>query len=79
MAWLAVDEDGTEWRFERKPKRRFWQNKYTKEKVGNGHWWATIVIGTFVDISNSEKLPKDSIAKLIGRELTWNDEPVKYE
>ena len=25
------------------------------------------------------KHPKGSIAKLIGRELTWNDEPVKLE
>ena len=25
------------------------------------------------------ELPKGCIAKLIGRELTWNDEPVKYE
>jgi len=24
-------------------------------------------------------LPKGTIKKLIGRELTWNDEPVKYE
>ena len=28
---------------------------------------------------NAVKLPKGSIKKLIGRELTWSDEPVKLE
>lgn len=29
------------------------------------------------DIGECVKLPKGSIKKLIGRELTWNDEPVE--
>lgn len=28
---------------------------------------------------NAVKLPKGSIKKLIGRELTWNDEPVELK
>ena len=29
--------------------------------------------------NNAVKLPKGSIKKLIGKELTWSDEPVKLE
>ena len=29
--------------------------------------------------SNAVELPKGSIKKLIGRELTWNDEPVELK
>ena len=29
--------------------------------------------------SNSIQLPQGSIKKLIGRELTWNDEPVELK
>ena len=30
-------------------------------------------------LDNAVELPKDSIKKLIGRELTWNDEPVELK
>ncbi len=55
MAWLAVDEDGTEVIYKREPVR----NELKR--------WAEYPYVT---------LPSGSIAKLIGRELTWEDEPV---
>lgn len=61
MAWVAVEKSGDEWVFEFMPIRL--------NKVGI---W---------DIKYSNinccELPKGSIAKLIGRELAWNDEPVE--
>ena len=33
----------------------------------------------WLDLKKGIKLPKGSIKKLIGRELNWNDEPVKLE
>lgn len=35
--------------------------------------WRIMVNGTFIE------LPKGSIKKLIGKELTWSDEPVKLK
>ena len=58
--WLAVDEAGSEWRYERKP--------YRDSDWCSGSW---IAKGT----SHSEKLPTGSIEELIGREMTWDDEP----
>ena len=79
MAYLCVDVDGTENKFIFKPQRLWCENKITKEKSG-GLWWGTRIFGTHIDTSNKgEKLPKGTIAKLIGRELTWSDEPVELE
>ena len=61
MAWVAVDLDGVECIFNECPVRK-------------GNCW-----DNFYEYSHDVgvKLPKGSIAKLIGRELTWNDEPVE--
>ncbi|MDE7431493.1 MAG: hypothetical protein K2N34_06235 [Lachnospiraceae bacterium] len=65
MAYLAVDADGTEWIFDKKKPTR---NDYPE------FWLA----GRFNGASDYYvQLPHGSIAKLIGRELTWNDEPVE--
>lgn len=63
MAWVAVDKDGTEKIF----------SDYCKPIRGYyiehlGKW---IGIGIVV--------PKGTIKKLIGRELTWEDEPVELK
>lgn len=48
-----------------------WIFEYEPERsVENGFWW---------DSNDSVELPKGSIKKLIGRELTWSDEPVELE
>lgn len=54
--WLAVDYNGVEKAFWRKPKRC--------EK--HGEWWG-----------DSMALPHGSIKKLIGRYLSFYDEPVE--
>lgn len=67
MAWLATDKNGEEYIYEEKPSR------------GYGCIWKA----TFYDGKdrNSDfiELPKGSIKKLIGKELSWNDEPVELK
>ena len=63
MAWVAVDKDGRECIFLGKPKR---------------------VYGFWVDANEDSEdtqitFPRGSIKKLIGRDLTWKDEPVKLK
>ena len=67
MAFVAVNDNGDEYIYEEMPERCFgWQ-------------W----IPTFCEyqdrIYDSIKLPHGSIKKLIGRELSWNDSPVKLK
>ena len=61
MAWVAVDSYNKEVIFLRKPVR---------------------VYGFWIDANEDSEdtqitFPKGSIKKLIGRELSWNDEPVE--
>lgn len=65
MAWVAVDKDRTETIFTDKPCRMY-------DDVEDCEYW-DITSGLF------EILPKGSIKKLIGRELTWKDEPVELK
>ena len=68
MAYVAVDKDSQEGIHQRKPTLGsgdgFWytMGKYTKRGEKYIHRIA---------------LPKGSIEKLIGRKLTWEDEPVE--
>lgn len=67
MAWVAVDNDKAEYVYDYKPIRNhylYWTEDYDKE--GD-------------PIGKSVELPKGTIKKLIGRELTWEDEPVELE
>lgn len=66
MAYLAVDKDGTEVIFDDKPVRG------TNNIKGNCNQWALNNITSKYII-----LPLGSIEKLIGRILTWDDEPVE--
>lgn len=61
MAFLAVDNDGSEFIYKKKPTRK--SNDSEDEFWYGGVGWFG--------------LPKGSILKLIGRELTWQDEPVE--
>ncbi len=65
MAWLVVERDKSEWIFKKKPFRN-----------GNDDYsyWGNI---DSCYNRNYMELPKGSIKKLIGKELTWNDEPVE--
>ena len=64
MAWIAVDEDGSEWVYECEPVR----NKYDR-----GIWVCEDMIDNLVLI------PKGTIKKLIGRDLTWDNEAVEIK
>ena len=67
MAWVAVDMFGCERVYEQKP-RRFVQSVW---------------VSTHNDYRNRfydfVELPNGSIKKLIGRELSWSDEPVELK
>ena len=63
MAWLAVDKNGCEWIFDDKP---------------------VIVYESYFDLprywyvySNKVLLPKGTIKRLIGRELSFYNDPVE--
>lgn len=60
MAYVAVDENETEWIYSEKPKR----------KEPAGRWF---IDDDFID------LPKGTIEKLIGKKLTWKDEPIELK
>ena len=61
--FLAVDKDGNEWKFDIKPIRH-------KDNVWD------VYEG---DYRNAEHLQYGLIEKLIGRKLTWQDEPVELK
>lgn len=63
MVYLCVDKDGTE-------------NIHSVEPYRDEIVWA---IPQWEEIAQVIELPKGSIEKLIGRELTWKDEPVMIE
>ena len=63
MAWLSVDKNGGEWIFDDKPDR------------GHESYFA---LPRFQYVgSNKVLLPKGTINRLIGRELSFYDEPVE--
>ena len=68
MAFVAVDKDGEEIICDHKPLRE------PTDEDGFGY-----IVPTFWDAENRVELPPGSIAKLIGRELTWEDEPVELK
>ena len=68
MAWVAVHKNGEEGIFTNKPIR----------VSVSGYWYDDFEIGD--ERFDSEiSLPKGSIKKLIGRELSWEDNPVELK
>lgn len=62
--WLAVDNEGTEIIFQSKPKRGRFFNLWIPKVDREGF---------------SITVPQGTIKKLIGRDLTWDDDPVEYK
>jgi hypothetical protein len=62
MVWLCTDQDGDECISIRKPTRN-------NDEHRQSFWF---------DIYIVRGIPKGSIKRLIGRELTWDDEPVEF-
>lgn len=89
MTWLTVDKDGTEAVFRRKPKRVKTTNKWNdviEKFVCEGRFYPNNdgyeyhkSYGSLQTIKQTTKsiLPKGSIKKLIGKDMTYNDEPFK--
>lgn len=87
MAYLAVDKNGNEYIFKRKPKRIKSTNKWNdsvEKFICKGILYPSIdgyeYHSTYGDLetikqSTKNKLPKGSIFKLIGKTLTWENEP----
>lgn len=65
MAYVAVDKNGTESIYPECPERTKYGTWVYEESI-ECTWIAVFII-----------LPRGSIYKLIGRELTWEDEPVE--
>lgn len=66
MAWVAVDKDEAEVIFRGEPER-------FRDKV----WSDCVEDGEILEYDTRLDLPKGSIRKLIGKDLTWQDEPVE--
>ena len=90
MVWLAVNQDGQELcsstRLFRHHKaineliEKFEYDHYRIYLNNDDHWCNNFSEGYFtVPRFTGVILPQGSIKKLIGRELTWNDESVKLE
>lgn len=90
MAWLAVESSGTEKIFVEKPHRGGEDNGYRLQKweqqlllraEAKGFWYpmALYVYEGVISYTYSVILPKGSIKKLIGRNLTWEDSPVEIK
>lgn len=73
MSWLACGRYGEEFIFDYEPYRTC---VYTsnEEKI---EYWKGFREGKYVD--EPKELPKGSIKKLIGKNLTWEDEPIELE
>lgn len=67
MAWLAVDKMGCEQILERQPQR------------GGFYWYYDDEAESEYFINSGIDLPKGSIKKLMGVELTWDDEPIELK
>ena len=75
MAFLAADYDGMEHVFDEEPQRIPFDEK---EPHLTGIWKVhdNVIYYSIVEMYGIE-LPRGSIEKLIGRKLTWEDEPVE--
>lgn len=91
MAWLAVDKNGKEKIFDVRPFRGNtqedkdhvwglyagedydrWYPQHDEREDDTGYAY-------YLGVGDSIELPQGTINKLIGRNLTWNDEPVELK
>lgn len=64
MAYVAVDPNGEEWIYEDEPIRYIEYSKWYPEIISSCRYI---------------QIPKGTIEKLIGKKLTWEDEPVELK
>ena len=72
MAYIAVDKSGRESIFSRKPRRVY---SWGSTKVGV--WTDERFTPSIWRQETRITIPRGSVEKLIGKKLTWDDEPVK--
>ena len=81
MAYVAVEKNGLEVMFSRKPYRekKDYTQKTNNGKLFSGKWTDAKYISGHCLYRNSTKivLPKGSIEKLVGKTLTWEHDPIK--
>lgn len=93
IVWVAVDSNGDE-KISSNPKgfQRFSPKKYLNgdeeerkkvvsfnDTIQDHDIWVELIDYGRIKLPNWIFLPKGSIEKLIGKKLTWNDEPIKIE
>lgn len=66
MAWVAVNKDKSEFIYSQEPERR------------NDSWSLPVDQDYCIKGDNFE-LPKGSIYKLTGKNLSWNDNPIEIK
>ncbi len=78
MAFVAVSKSGLERLFSKKPirKKDFWYPSIIGQTCTLNDWGDEEYEDLYDDWI---ALPKGSIKKLIGRELSWEDEPVELK
>lgn len=69
MAWLAVNKDGTELVTLGKPVRGWGSQWDFSEEIS--------IESEQGNIPMEIELPKGSVYKLTGKELTWDDDPIE--
>ena len=90
MTYLAVDRNGTEAAFKRKPTRKEgtwndYKRKYIYEEIimpsVDGYSCETVKKLDVLNSKSSSKiiLPKGSIAKILGHPLYWHNKPYKLK
>lgn len=77
MAWVAVDKFGKEGIFAFRPFRT--DPNRSLYKLWEPEYWSDEDVSDYGNEDTGISLPKGSIKKLIGRDLTWNDEPVELK
>lgn len=71
MAWLAVNENGTERAFPEKPEQ--WNDEWGYDVVGYEDHMDKHYVDIWVE------LPIGSIKKLTGETITWGNEPIEIK
>lgn len=77
MAWVAVHKNGNESIFAFRPFRTD-PNK-SIYKLWEPEYWTDEGVGRYGNDDTDINLPKGTIKKLIGRDLTWEDNPVELK
>ena len=77
MAWVAVHKDGEENIFTFKPYRRDYN--HISYKLYKPTHWTDEYVSDYGNEYTGISLPKGTIKKIIGRDLTWEDEPVELK